>query len=159
VRPVDHRRDAGIEGLECAEQRGGVHIGRSHVPAEAAPDAAAVLLRGEVRAEAAQRRLPRVPVGVDQPRHDDAAGGVHPLGVTGVEVVADRDDGVALDENVAAGELADRRIHRDDVAAADEHPRIRHGCRFSRRWSARPRRIECIQCTAPKALSRHRQGT
>ena len=61
------------------------------------------------RADAAQRRLPGVHVGVDQARHHDLVGGVDHLVGGGVEVAADRFDPVAAEQQLAALEVADRR--------------------------------------------------
>ena len=68
-----------------------------------------------------------MPVGVDHPRHHDAAGRVDLAGALGyVEVLADRLDPVADDQDVAG--LVDRVgvVHRQDGASAQDD-RVGHG--------------------------------
>jgi len=60
-----------------------------------------------------------VMVGIDEARHDDAPGGVD-HGAAGAEVRADREDLLALDQHVGAGEVADLRVHRHHRAAAND---------------------------------------
>src|SRR6185295_19242857 len=72
--------------------------------------------------EAAQRGLELVVVRVDEPRHDDLAAGVDLAGTACFEVRPDRDDLLALDQHVGAGELAlvgHARVHRHHDSAAD----------------------------------------
>jgi hypothetical protein len=87
-----------------------------------------VIGRHPFDADAAERRLPGVHVGVHQARHHDLVGGINGLVGGGVEVAAYSLDGVAGDEQLAALHLADRRIERNEPAAFDE--RGFHGCRF-----------------------------
>ena len=50
---------------------------------------------------AAHHAEPHMMVGIDEARHDDAAGGVDHLSAVGLEVHADRGDPVAVDQHVA----------------------------------------------------------
>ena len=51
------------------------------------------------------------------------------LGVARVELAADRRDRVVLDQDVSAEDVADLRIHAEDVTAAEQNA-IRHGNSF-----------------------------
>ena len=83
VRPVDGRGDAGVEGLDGRQPVAGGDVLRAELLAvlEVVPDE--VLGERPVRAVAAHRRLPHVPVGVDHAGHHDAAGGVDLLRAVG----------------------------------------------------------------------------
>ncbi len=85
VRPVDERRDAGVEALQRAGQVAGVDVLGPVERREGVEHLDEVVVEGGVRRAVADRRLPRVPVGVDEARDDDLAGAVDDLGV-GVDV-------------------------------------------------------------------------
>ena len=59
----------------------------------------------DVGHHAAHHAEPHMMVRIDQARHDDAAGGIDHLGVVRLEVRADRDDAVAVDQHVAGREI------------------------------------------------------
>ena len=67
-----------------------------------------------------------MPVGVDESRNDDATRRVEDLCFDSVEPVADRGDASVLDQHVAAVEVADLRIHAQDMAAPEQNT-PRHG--------------------------------
>ena len=69
--------------------------------------ARAVVDQDAVGEEAAQRRLELVVVRVDEARHHDAAARVDLGGAAGVQVRADGEDLLALDQHVALREVAD----------------------------------------------------
>ncbi|XVV08115.1 hypothetical protein ACQPW3_26100 [Actinosynnema sp. CA-248983] len=74
---------------------------------------------GPVRA---QRGLEHVVVGVHEAGQDDLPGAVEHLGVAGREVAPDRDDGAVLDQDVAAVEVPDVRVHAQHDSAAQDGP-------------------------------------
>ena len=71
VRPVEQRRDAGVERLERADQVRDVDVLGAVLDADVVEHPGEVLVERAAREDAAHRRLPRVPVGVDEARHDD----------------------------------------------------------------------------------------
>ena len=92
VRPVQQRRDAGVERLERADQVGGVDVVGAVLRADVVQHAGEVFIEGAAREDASHRRLPGVPVRVDESRHDDAVGRVDDFGVAGLDRAADRLD-------------------------------------------------------------------
>ena len=120
VRPVEQRRDAAVERLERAGVVADVDVLGAVVAADAAEHDREVVVERAAREDAADRRLPRVPVRVDEPRHDDHPGRVDLLRVGDVEAAPDLDDLAVLDEDVAVRDLADVGVHRDDEAVADQ---------------------------------------
>jgi hypothetical protein len=69
-------------------------------------------------------------VRVDQTGHDDRLASVDDFGVVGSDVGADRDDAIALNEDVAGPEVWDVGIHRNDDASFEEAAapaRLAHG--------------------------------
>ena len=70
--------------------------------------------------EAPQRGLELVMVCIDEPRHHDAPGRVDDAGAGYVQILPNGDDLLAVDQNIALWEVAHRRVHRHDGAAADD---------------------------------------
>jgi len=64
--------------------------------------------------DAAQREFPRVDMRVDEPRDRDVSAAVDHGRIAGFDITADGDDFFAVDQNVAAVEIADGGIHRHD---------------------------------------------
>ena len=121
VRPVDRRRHAGVEGLDRGQPvaRGDVLRAELLAVLEVVPDE--VLGERPVGAVAAHRGLPHVPVGVDHPGHDDAAGRVDLPGPLGdVEGGADGGDPPVDDQDVGVGQHAAAVVHRQHGAAAQD---------------------------------------
>ena len=87
VRPVDERRDARVDALERAGQVAGVDVLGPVQRREAVEHLDEVVVERGVRRAAADRRLPRVPVRVDEAGDHDASRAVDHLGV-GREVPA-----------------------------------------------------------------------
>ena len=110
----------GVERLERAGVVADVDVLGAVVPADAAEHHREVVVERAGREDAADRRLPRVPVRVDEPRHDDHAARVDLLGIAYLEASADLDDHPVLDEHVAVRDLADLGVHRDHEAVANE---------------------------------------
>ena len=123
VLPRVHRRDARVDGLGQAEADRRVGVVRSEVRAVGEHDVVEVVAERAVAGAAAQHRGPHVPVCVDQAGHDDAAGAVDHVGAVGGQVDPDVRDAVAVDQDVAAGQLAERGVHRQHVRPADEGAR------------------------------------
>ena len=120
VRPVEQRRDARVERLERAGVVADVDVLWAVVPADTAEHHREVVVERAGREDATDRRLPRVAVRVDEPRHDDHAARVDLLGIAYLETSADLDDHPVLDEHVAVRDLADVGVHRDHEAVANE---------------------------------------
>ena len=108
--------------LQCLERTGvvaDVDVLRTVVAADAAEHDREVVVERAARQDAAHRRLPGVPMRVDEARHDDHSGGVdllrvgHPRSRPTSTIVA------VLDEDVAVRDLADVGVHRDDEAVPD----------------------------------------
>ena len=96
VRPVDQRRDAGVEALQRAGQVAGVDVLGPVQRREGVQDLDEVVVQRRVRRAVADRRLPRVPVGVDEAGDHDLPGAVDDLRV-GVDV---RLDGAILSSSI-----------------------------------------------------------
>jgi hypothetical protein len=129
LRDVVHRGDAGVELAQRAEELVDVDVLRPVDRGEPAEDVLeivdrpvrlAVVEQQPVGEEAAQRRLELVVVRVDEPGHHDASARVDDLRAGSAQVAAHRRDPLALDEHVGFGEVPDLRVHRHDVAAANQ---------------------------------------
>ena len=72
-----------------------------------------------VRGKAAQRRLPGMHVGVDEPRDHKASAAVDDLGISCGNVTTDRRDAIAVNQKIGAGEIAQAIIHRKDRCRPD----------------------------------------
>ena len=99
------------------------------------PHAARIVFGGEHRAEdtairkiagflviarhVARRRAPHMPMRFDEARHCDHGLAVDDLRVRRIERAADRDDRTVAYMEIAARQIADRRIHRQHISAAD----------------------------------------
>ena len=110
-----HERDAGIDRLGGGQPTRGVHvvggIERAH---GARRGEVAVLLA--VAGEAAQQRGPNVPVRLDESRQHEHAGAVDDLRARRAETASHGGDGAAANVHVAAGDVANGGVHRQDVA-------------------------------------------
>jgi hypothetical protein len=96
-------------------------------------DVLEIIRRHPFGSDTAQRGLPGVRVGVDEPRHDDLVGGIDHLVGGGVEIAAGGLDGVAALENFTALDLADGGIERHQPAALDERAFHRHALLLTKR--------------------------
>src|SRR5262245_6158662 len=95
-------------------------------------DVAQVVGGHPFRADAAERGLPGVHVGVDEAWHHDLAGRVdHLVGSCG-EIAPDRLDAIAAVEKLPALEVAKRGIERDQPPAFDQNT-LHWFLRFSQR--------------------------
>ena len=122
VRPVDERRDARVDALERAPLVGREDIVGPIVRSELVEDVAEVGDQREVGRTGPDRRLPGVPVGVDEARDDDVVGRVDRAGAIGRQAVPDRHDPIVFDKDIRANELAQGRVLGEHVATLDEHP-------------------------------------
>ena len=120
VRPVEQRRDPGVERLERAGVVPDVDVLGPVVEPDLAEHVVEVGVERAAREHAAHRRLPRVPVRVDEARQHELPGRVDLLGIADVELRADLDDLPVLDQDVGVRDLADLRIHRHDKTASDD---------------------------------------
>ena len=118
---VDDGGDAGVERGDRRQLGAQIHVERAIMRAQRLGDDVDI---GEeivdIGHHAPHHAEPHMMMGVDQARHDDAAGGVDDFGVVGHEIRPDGDDAVALDEDVADREIGNFLIHRDDGAALEE---------------------------------------
>ena len=121
VAPVDQRGDAGIDLRQRAEQIAEVIVFGIVAGGEIEMHVPQVIRRRPFDADPAQRGFPCVHMRVDQTRHHDLVGGVDGFVSGGVQIFADRFDAIALKEDFAALEVADRRIERDQPAAFDQN--------------------------------------
>ena len=157
VRPVDGGGDAGLQRLPRREHVAGVDVlGAERLAVlEVVPDE--VLRQRPVRAVRPHRGLPHVPVGVDHPRHHDAAGRVDlPRAVGDVEARADRLDPVADDQDVAGRVDRVAVVHGQHGAAAQDD-RVGHGS--SRCCCRRVPRSTSVRCPLSGHIStRSRRG-
>ncbi len=128
VAPRVHERHAGIDRLGGGEPRALEDVVRRHLLAEARDGREITLFRLVAR-ETAIERVPHVPVGLDQARHDDHAVAVDLLPAA-LDVLADRDDLAVLHVHGAARDVAERGVHGHDV-------RVDDGELAARRQSAR----------------------
>ena len=100
VGPVEQRRDPRVERLGGAQEVADVGVLGAEVLGEARVDPHQVVTEGPVGGEEPQRRLPGVPVGVDEARHRDRVGHRDALRVGDAEVGADVDDLAVLDQDL-----------------------------------------------------------
>jgi hypothetical protein len=156
LRDVVHGGDAVVELTEPAEQLADVHIFRPVHGRELEQDE--LVVRGAparrvrqvvdedpIREEAAQRRLELVVVRVDEAGHDDAAAGVDHIGAARLQIGADRQDLLALDQHVGVGKVADRGVHRHHRAAPDDVAPAASAGAFRRVPVVRGGRARCEQ--------------
>jgi hypothetical protein len=121
VAPVHQGGDASVDLGQSPHQVGDVVVLWCVARRQIGMHVLEIIRRHPLGADAAQRRFPGVHVGVDQARHDNLVGGVDHLVGAGVEVAASGLDGVAAIEQLAALDLADPGIERDQPAAFDQN--------------------------------------
>ncbi len=117
VAPGVHERHSGVDRLRRREPRALKNVVRVHLLAEAR-DRREIAVFGLVAGETAKQRVPHVPMGLDQPGHDDHAGAVD-LRPAALHVLADRDDLAVPDVHRTAGNIAQRAIHRHHIGVGD----------------------------------------
>lgn len=120
VAPVDERRRSAVDLVYRADQRGNADILGLEAFREAGVHAREVLKQRPVRRDAAQARLPRVHVRIDQAGNDDAALEIERLFGRRVDHRSDLHDAMAIDEDIAH-ERADEWLHRNDCCASEEN--------------------------------------
>ena len=112
VRPVEQRRDPGVDRAERRDEVADVGVLGSERRRELVQhvrDVARPTLERDVGADVAQQAFPDVTVGVDEPGHHDHAGGVDHLGVAAVRSRPTSTIAVPVDQHVAARQIPDRR--------------------------------------------------
>ena len=120
MRPVENGCDASFHRAECAHQITGIHVFGPVMRTELALHDLEIVAERGIRDDVAQNAFPHVPVGVDEPGHDDRAAGVDHLGVGRGEVRPHRGDLAAGDQHVGAFEIAHRWIKREHAAVLDQ---------------------------------------
>jgi hypothetical protein len=123
VRPVERRRDSGVDRLERAQQVARVDVfGAEDVSVRQVVEDE-VLAERPVAAVAAQSGLPHVAVGVDHAGHQDAAARIDLDGVLRHrQGLAHRGDGVTGDQHVAAEDDAGSVDGDHDAVAEYDRP-------------------------------------
>ncbi len=121
VAPVDQRGDAGVDLRQRADQVGDVIVLGVVARGEVAVHVLEVVGGQPLRADAAQRGLPGMHMGVDEARHDDLVGGVDGFVGRGSQVAADGLDAIAVEQQLSAFEVPDIRVKRDQPAALDQN--------------------------------------
>src|SRR5215475_1404202 len=124
VRVVDDAGDAGVDAAKRRDEVADVVVVRTVIPREPVVRGRHVLADRAVRNDPSELPFPRVPVRIDESWNDDRVGRVDHLGVRRrLELAApsDADDLFPFDQHVAADEISDRLIHREDGAASEEH--------------------------------------
>ena len=121
VAPVDQRGDAGIDLRQRADQVGDVIVLGVVARGQVAVHVLEVVGGQPLRADAAQRGLPGMHMGVDEARHDDLVGGVDGFVRRGSQVAADGLDAIAVEQQLSAFEVPDIRVERDQPAALDQN--------------------------------------
>ncbi len=119
VRPVEQRRDAGLDRSERAHEIARVPILRTVGRREHAQDVGEVFIEKRIRGDVAQDAFPDVAMSVDESRHYDHRRRVDDLGLADLQVGTDRDDLRAVDQDVRAAEVADLPIHRENTAVLE----------------------------------------
>jgi hypothetical protein len=123
VAPVDQRGRAAMDLVERAHQVGDEDVFRAEQRGEPAVHRLHVTGNRPIGGHPAQRALPGVHMGVDQARHHDHVGGVDDLRAVGRRQLRRHGGNViVLDQHIAAGEIGNSRIHRNDRAALDQDP-------------------------------------
>jgi len=119
VRLVAHRGDPGVQSTQVGHQVAGVHVARLEVLAEPDLHRVAVLGVGPGGPQVANRALPGVAVGVDEPREHRAAGAIDDTCSVIVQSRADGLDDSAGDQDVA-DELSEARVLGQEVRSRDD---------------------------------------
>ena len=122
VRPVHRGGHACLEGLPGRDEVARADVLGAELPAvfQVVPDE--VLGQRPVRAVGAHRRLPHMPVGVDHPRHHDAAARVDlERALRRRQARPHRGDPVAGHQHVRIGEDRVGVVHGEHRAAAQHH--------------------------------------
>src|SRR6266576_4307839 len=131
LRDVVHRRDTIVELAQAPEQIVDVNVLRTVHGREreqnvfvvrdvAARRVGTVVDQYPVGEKTAEHRLELMMVSIDESRHDDAAARVDRCGTARLQVRADGDDLLALDQHVGLGKIAYARIHRHHGTAAND---------------------------------------
>ena len=125
VRPIEQRRDAGVQCLERAGVVPDVHVLWPVLSADPAEHDRQVVIERAAREHTSNRRLPCVPVRIHESREDDHSGRVNLLCARDVEPLPDHGDLAVLDDHVGVRDVPDVGVHRDDEAVTD-HQAVCH---------------------------------
>ena len=123
VTPVDDRGDAGFHGLQQSDQRRCVDVIWSEVGGQV-DRGCCVEVAGAMDRHTA--------VGIDEPGHDDAAGGIDDVRIPGPQRRAYLPDDAVLDEYIRPDRVAHTGASSEDRAALDEQLRLIVSIRLSR---------------------------
>ena len=117
VAPGMHEGHAGIDRLRGGEPGALKDVAWGHLRPEPRHGREIAVLR-PVAGEAAEQRVPHVPVGIDEARHHDHAGAVDPQPASR-HIAADRDDRAVAHMHRAAGDVAEPGVHRHHIGIGD----------------------------------------
>ena len=155
VAPRVHEGRPGIDRLGGRQTRALEDIIRGHLRAEARDRWEVTLFRLVAR-ETAKQRVPHVPVGFDQARHDDHAAAVDLLAAA-CDVLADGHDRAVAHMHRAARDVAER-VHRHHIGVGNgELAARRQGGRAGgglRLHAARATAVEPRQSSSARARQR-----
>ncbi len=116
---VVHRRGPRVDRLGRGQPSAVVHVfGAHHLAIRRGHRE--VSLFGLITGHGAEKRGPHVPVRVDQAGQHNHSARVENRGAGGFQVFPHGGNFAALDVHVAAGNVAERRVHRQYVAIADQ---------------------------------------
>jgi len=101
----------------AAESRARKDVVRAHLLTEPRHGGEIAVFR-LIPGEAAEQRVPHMPMGFDQPGHDDHAGAVDPLPAT-LHILADRDDLTVPDMHRTIRDIAEHAVHRHHMGIDD----------------------------------------
>src|SRR5882757_2721393 len=120
MREVKNGGDPGIQRLKGTQPVPQTNISRTVGPRQTKSHLGQVLFSIRVVAEPPQQCLPRMLMGIDQPRSDDLANRVDHLRTTGRDSFANRQYLVVLDQHITTINIPKIRIHRDNVPTPNE---------------------------------------
>jgi len=115
---VVHGGDARQQAFGNAEPHADIGVLRRAKTADAQAGREVTLLGIVGTDDQPQRGAPQMPMRVDEARHYDHVAAVDHLRIGSIDVGADGDDCAVADMHIAAGQVAEVCVHRQDVAAA-----------------------------------------
>ncbi len=158
VTPVMHEGDAAVERFGRGQARAVIHVARQERLAQGR-GGGKIAARGLVAGHAAQQRVPHMPMGLDQAGQRDHVPAVDHHRIRRGEAAADRDDRAVAQQDVAVGEVAERRIHGHHIGFADQQVAALGSGRTAG-WTgaaARPVEPPAASATRPASTARRRQ--
>ena len=122
VAPIEQRRDAGVDLVECSDQIADIDVLRRIEANDLADQHTEIVVQCPVRRDTAECGLPEVDVSVDETRHGNHAAAVDLDRRPTADVAADGNNLTVVNQQVAALDDFERRIHRYDSCAFNSYP-------------------------------------